>query len=68
MSKNRRVPSVFVSMFLLFMGLAVLVNFASRPGFETLRAVDVVRLIGAGMCFGAALVMLVMSSRNHRSN
>jgi hypothetical protein len=65
---NRRIPGVFRPVLLLFMGLAVLVNFASKPGFETIRAVDVIRLIAAGMCFGVALVMLFTFFGGNRSH
>ena len=64
---NRRkvVPGIFVPM---FMGLIALYSVASKPRFETFHAVDVVLLIASGMCFGAALVALVMFFRDHRSN
>jgi hypothetical protein len=57
---------MFPALFLVFMGSSALLNFASKPGFETTRPIDVVRLIGAGMCFGAALVMFVMFLRGKR--
>jgi hypothetical protein len=53
-------PGIFIPVFVLFMGIIVIINFASKPGFETFRAVDVIRLIAAGMCFGAGLAALVM--------
>jgi len=59
-SRRKLIPGVYVPVFILFMGFAALINFASTPGFETLRTVDVVRLIAAGMCFGAAVASLVM--------
>jgi hypothetical protein len=30
----------------------------ARPSLATIRAVDIVHLVGTGMCFGAALVAL----------
>ena len=62
------VPGVFVPLFVAFMGVAALSNIATRPRFETFHAVDVVGLIGAGMCFGAAIVSLVMFFRGRRPN
>jgi len=50
------------------MGLAALSNVAARPRFETFHAVDVVGLIAAGMCFGAAIFTLVMFFRGRRSH
>ena len=65
--RNRRqvVSGVFV---LVSVGLIGLYNVASKPRFETFHAVDVVQLIATGMCFGAALGMLVMFFRGRRSN
>jgi hypothetical protein len=50
----------------LFIALSVLLNFASRPGFDTIRAVDAIRLIAVGMCFGVAVVSLVTFLRGSR--
>ena len=65
--KNRRkvVAGIFVP---LLVGLIGLFNVASKPRFETFHAVDVVQLIATGMCFGAALGMLVLFFRGRRSN
>lgn len=69
MTNQRKVaPRVFVPIFLVFMGIVAFSNAASKPSFEALRAVDVVRLIGAGMCFGAAVVSLVVFLRDRSSN
>ena len=47
-------------------GVLNLVNMAGNPRFETIRAVDVVRLIGVGMCFGVALVGLIIILRKRQ--
>jgi hypothetical protein len=39
---------------------------AARARFEAIRAVDVVQLIGAGMCFGVALVGIVIILRKRQ--
>jgi hypothetical protein len=67
---NRRkvAPGLFVPVFLVFMGIIAFSNAASKPSFAALRAVDVVRLIAVGMCFGGALVALIMFFRGDRSN
>ena len=67
-SRRTFVPKVFVPLFIAFMGFAAFSNVASRPRFETFHAVDVVGLIAAGMCFGAALVALIMFFRGRRSH
>ena len=65
--RNRRqvVSGVFV---VVAVGLIGLYNVASKPRFETFHALDVVQLIATGMCFGAALGMLVMFLCGRRSN
>ncbi len=69
MTNPRKVASgIFVPVFLVFMGIINFSYAATRPSFETFRAVDVVLLIAVGMCFGAALVALIMFFRGHRSN
>jgi hypothetical protein len=55
-----RKAGIFISLFLLCMGFAPVVNFASSPAFATIRSVDVVRLMASGGCFGAALATLAM--------
>ena len=44
-------------------GLLTLARAMNSPSFETIRAVDVVLLIAAGMCFGAGIMALVLSRR-----
>jgi hypothetical protein len=65
---NRRkgAASAFVPLFILMMGFAALINTASRPTFKTFRSVDVVSLVAAGMCFGAAIAALaIFFGRRH---
>jgi hypothetical protein len=67
---NRRkvAPGIFIPVFLMFMGIVALSNAASKPSFDAFRAIDVVRLVAVGMCFGAALVTLIMFLRGPRSS
>jgi len=53
-------PKVFVPLFIALMGLAAFSNMANSPRFAMFYAVDVVRLIASGMCFGAAMAALVI--------
>ena len=53
-------PKVFVPLFIAFMGLAAFSNMANSSRFAMFHAVDVVRLIASGMCFGAALAALLI--------
>ena len=69
MSNRRKfAPTLFVSLFVAFMGFAASSNMASNPRFATFRSIDVVRLIAGGMCFGVALVGLVMFFIGRRSS
>jgi len=47
-------------------GAVSLMNMALNGRLEALRAVDVVQLIGTGMCFGAAVVGIVTIMRKRR--
>jgi hypothetical protein len=51
--KNRR--KIAVALFVALMGLIAFYNEASSPRFADIRGIDVVRLLAAGMCFGAAV-------------
>jgi len=69
MSTRRRMVSVVSSVVVpVFIGLIGLSNIVSKPRFETFHTVDVVQLIASGMCFGVALVALIMFFRGPRSN
>jgi len=52
--KNRR---GFLRIFfvLIFFGVMSFLGEQSSPGWANIRAVDVLRLIGVGMCFGGAI-------------
>ncbi|MCX6624214.1 MAG: hypothetical protein NTY38_24760 [Acidobacteria bacterium] len=55
-------PGAVVLLGLCF-GAITLMNIAASPRFEAFHAVDVVRLIAAGMCFGVALVGIILLLR-----
>lgn len=65
--RNRR---GFVSTFfvMLAIGLFAVYNITSKPRFETIHTTDVLTLIGAGMCFGVALVALFSFFRGPRTS
>ena len=54
---------LFPLFFPVFMGIAALTNTLGRPSMENARSVDIISLLGAGMCFGASLVAVVMILR-----
>ena len=45
---------------LLAFGVLSLLRTIGRPSLANVRAVDIVQLIGTGMCLGGALVALVL--------
>jgi hypothetical protein len=51
---------------LILIGSIGLMNLMHQPRFETYRTVDVVQLLGSGMCYGVALVALLMLIRGPR--
>lgn len=63
MAMNRPRTAVFIG---VSFGAISLINMAASARFEAIRAVDVVQLIGAGMCFGAALVGIVIILRKRQ--
>ncbi|HUJ14690.1 MAG TPA: hypothetical protein VL284_12965 [Thermoanaerobaculia bacterium] len=50
--------------FLAIFGVMSLLAMLDRPSLQNVRAVDIVHLIGTGMCFGAAIVALVTGLRS----
>ena len=53
---SSRRESFRVAFVLAAFGLLSLCSMLGRPSLATVRAVDIVHLIGTGMCLGAALV------------
>ena len=62
MSMNQR-KRLFVPLFLGMMGFGAFFNAMNSPSFAAIRAIDVVRLIAAGACWGVAFVGLVGAFR-----
>ncbi len=56
MSNQRRLPRIFF--LLTFFGVLNLLAMISSSAWANMRGVDIVRLIGTGMCFGGAIVSL----------
>ncbi len=65
MSNRRKLVPMFVVP--VFIGLVNFYNVAQKPRFDTFQTIDVVQLIGSGMCFGAVLALLVIFFRVPRS-
>jgi len=61
--KNRR-TLLRVFFVLSSFGILSLLTMLSRSTLENIRAVDLVHLIGTGMCFGGAIVALIVHLRS----
>ena len=61
--QQKMLPTVSVAVLVAFIGLMGLFTASRRPSFEALPAVLVLQLIASGMCFGAALGIIVMHFR-----
>ena len=59
-----RRASLRVFFVLVAFGVLSLLAMLSRPSLANVRAVDLVHLLGTGMCFGAAIVALVTYRRS----
>ena len=62
-----RADSLRVFFVLFAFGLVSFLSMLSRPSLASIRAVDVVHLIGTGMCFGGALIALIGYFRSKKS-
>jgi hypothetical protein len=67
MSNQRTCPEGFRSLFIALMGLAAFLNMTTNPRLAMLHAIDVVRLVGSGLCFGAVLATLLIFFGGRRS-
>jgi hypothetical protein len=59
-------PPAITGLMMLMMGLIGLSNAARNPRFGLFRTVDVLQLIGTGMCFGVALAFLFVRLAHRR--
>jgi hypothetical protein len=62
--RNKFVAAIFVPLLIGSIGLGTLMR---STRFEAYRSVDVLQLIASGMCFGVALVSLIMMLRGSRA-
>lgn len=66
MNNQRRFPRIFFV--LTAFGIMNLLTMLDRPTLANIRGVDFVRLIGTGMLFGAAIVLLATYFHGRRSS
>jgi len=63
---NDRRDNFRIFFVLTFFGVMSLLAMLTGPASANIRGVDVVRLIGIGMCFGGAIVSFVTYFRRRR--
>ncbi len=66
--QQKMLPPVSVAVVVALIGLIGLLTASQRPSFEAVPAVLVLQLIASGMCFGAALGVIVMHFRIRKPN
>jgi len=63
MMVDRKRPPLAVWIIPLPAGFAGFYRVTQSPNFEMYRAVDIVQLLGCGVCFGAAMVGVIFMLR-----
>jgi hypothetical protein len=58
---NRKRPPVVIWIILMLIALGGVYGVTQRPSFAMYRTVDIVQLLGSGVCFGAAMVGVIVS-------
>jgi len=64
---HRKRQAVVLWIIPLIVGLAGFSKFTQSPRFDLYRAVDIVQLLGCGVCFGAVMVGLIFQLRGSRT-
>jgi hypothetical protein len=63
---DRKRPPIVVWIVPLLVGLAGFYRVTQSPSFGLYRAVDIVQLLGSGVCFGATMVGVIFMLRGSR--
>ncbi len=63
---DRKRPPLAVWIVPLMFSLAGFYRVTQSPSFEVYRAVDIVQLLGSGVCFGVAMVGVILLLRGSR--
>lgn len=64
---DRKRPPIAVWLVVLLVGLAGFDRVTKSPNFELYRTVDIVQLLGSGVCFGATMVGVIFMLRARRT-
>ena len=63
---DRKRPPIVVWIITLLVGFAGYYRFTQSPSFGLYRAVDIVQLLGSGVCFGVTMVGVALMLRGSR--
>ena len=63
---DRKRPSIVGWIIPLMVGLIGFYRVTQSPSFQIYRAVDIVQLLGCGVCLGAAMVGIIFMLRRAR--
>ena len=63
---DRKRPPIMVWTIPLLVGFVGFYRVTQSPNFGMYRAVDIVQLLGSGVCFGAAMVGVIFMLRGAR--
>ena len=66
MVDRKRPPMAMMLIMPLFVGLAGFYRVIQSPSFAFYRTVDVVQLLGSGVCFGVSMVAIIFLLRGVR--
>jgi hypothetical protein len=66
-SCESQTPPIVILIIPVMASLTGFYRVTQSPNFEMYRAVDVVQLVGSGVCFGAAMVGVILMLRGARS-
>jgi len=64
---DRKRPPISIWFIPLMVGIVGFYRVMHSPGFEAYRTVDIVQLLGSGVCFGAAMVGIIFMLRSAQS-
>jgi len=63
---DRKRPPIVIWFIPLLIGFVGFYRVTQSPSFDMYRAVDIVQLLGSGVCFGAAMVGVIFMLRGAR--
>ena len=63
---NRKRSPIAIWLITLFVGFMGVYRVSQSPNFQMYRTLDIVQLLGSGVCFGVTMVGVIFMLRNSR--